>query len=184
MWIAAGTAGTGHGRADRRPALRCQASHGGACCGKRRLRRSGGQPATRSAAKAGRHAARLDDGGDRRARTAHRRRRPEHEPVRLPEPRVGPAGGFRHRRRTRDRARHLRRSGPHRSAGGRGRPPGRGVAVRGGRPGGPDLLDHLRPQEARRVLHARTSTPTRRSSPSRDRESILPLHFRASGCAR
>ena len=59
-----------------------------------------------------------------------------------------------------------------------------GVAVGRGRPGGPDLLDHLRPQAERRLLHARTSTPTRRSSPSRDRESILPQNFRASGCAR
>ena len=50
--------------------------------------RPGGQPAPRSAARARRHAARLDDGGDRRARPARRRRRPEHEPVRLPRTRA------------------------------------------------------------------------------------------------
>ena len=38
---------------------------------------------------------------------------------------------------------HLRRSGPHRSAGGQCEPTGIGVAVRRGGPGGPDLLDHL-----------------------------------------
>ena len=47
----------------------------------------------------------FDDGRHPRARTAHRRRRPEHRPVRLPRSRFRPAGGFRHRPRPRDRAR-------------------------------------------------------------------------------
>ena len=114
--------------------------------------RCGGQPASRPTTAPGCDAAWLDHGGHRRARTAHRRRRPEHVHVRFPRSLVRSTGGLRHRSRPRNRAQDLRRSGPHRSAGGRCGPTGDRAAVRPGGPRGPDLLDHLRAQGEGRLL--------------------------------
>ena len=83
-------------------------------------------------------------------------------------PFTGAAGGLRHRPRPRDRAPHLRRSRPHRSAGGRSGPAGVGVAspVRSTWWSGPTRS----PATASRTSTSprRTSTPTRRSSRARD----------------
>ena len=116
--------------------------------------RGQGEPAARGPGPAARRDARgLDDGEDRRARTAHRGRRPGQVPRRLPQPDHRQAGGLGHRHRPHDRHGDLRRPRPravrrarHRRPGGRGRPA----------PGGPrrqQLLGHLRPAARRGVLH-------------------------------
>ena len=129
----------GH-RADQRPGrgvLRCQES----------LRPAGPAPAARRDARG------LDDGEDRRARTADRGRRPGQVPRRLPQPDHRPAGGLGHRHRPQiataifgdpDRVQYVVLD----------------IADRAGavdrQPGGPrrqQLLGHLRPAARRGVLH-------------------------------
>ena len=82
--------------------------------------RSGSQPAPRPAAVAGCHAAGFDDGGDRRARTAHRRVSTR-TPIRSASgiPATGQLEGFDIDIAREIARRHLRRSGPHRPASGR-----------------------------------------------------------------
>ena len=95
-----------------------------------------------------------------------------------------PARGIRHRCRSRDRPRHLRRPRPHRAEGGRCEPTGVGADSQArstwwsGRT--------RSPANAKRASRSprRTSTPTSASSPRRGRESIRPLTFPANGCAR
>ena len=143
MWILR-SAGISVGLAGRTVAGRCDGVHGDRASGGKCGLRSGSQPAARSAAvrrvpcrrvRRWRRSPSVDDsssGVDQNTVS-----------VRLPEPGHRATGGLRHRHRPRDRARHLRRSRPHPAASGQCEPTRIGVAVRRGRRGGADLLDHL-----------------------------------------
>ena len=90
---------------------------------------------------------------DQGTRQADRRRRPDHLPVRVPQPHHGQPRGLRHRHGQRDRQGDLRLGRRARAV-----PRDPVVAARGrpeaapGRHRGPDLQHHLRAQAGRRVL--------------------------------